>query len=259
MTNDYSMMVLDFFPVFRIMKLAMPQKIVDHIVSWLKTQLKQSRASGYILGLSGGVDSATCAALIKKATADCLGLILPIESSVEDSDDAAMVASTFGLRTEYVDLTSVYQALLKLLPGSDRIAQGNIKARLRMVTIYYYANVHNYLVCGTGNNTEITLGYFTKFGDGACDVLPLGDLDKSQVREIARELGVPDKIIKKVPSAGLWQGQTDEGEIGFSYDEMDAALGEIKAGRATGDCAQVLQGMIARSEHKRQLPKICKL
>jgi NAD+ synthase len=197
--------------------------------------------------------------LLKKATDNCLGLILPIESSVEDCDDAAMVASLFNLRTEYMDLTSVYHAMLKLLPGDSRVAKGNLKARLRMVILYYYSNIHNYLVCGTGNKTELTLGYFTKFGDGASDVLPLGDLCKNQVRKIARELDVPEKIIKKVPSAGLWQDQTDEGEIGFTYEQIDATLEQIEAHRASGDCAQRLKVMIARSEHKRQLPKICKI
>lgn len=235
----------------------MSQKIVDTIIAWLTDQIKISHIKGFVLGVSGGLDSAVCAALVKKVSDNSLGLILPIESSVEDCDDAALVASTFGLRTEYIDLTSVYTSMIKLLPGNDRVAQGNIKARLRMVALYYYANIHSYLVCGTGNKTELTLGYFTKFGDGASDVLPIGDLYKYQVREIARDLGVPAKIIEKVPSAGLWLGQTDEQEIGFSYSEMDSTLKAIHECRATGDCAQKLQEMIERSEHKRQPPKIC--
>lgn len=235
----------------------MTEKIVEHIVSWLKDQLVQSHTKGYVIGVSGGLDSAVCTDLIRKASKNSLGLILPIESNVADCDDAAMIASGFGLRTEYIDLTSAYQAMIKLLPGNDTVARGNIKARLRMVTLYYYANIQNLLVCGTGNKTELTLGYFTKHGDGACDVLPLGDLYKFQVRQIAQELAVPDAIIKKVPSAGLWQGQTDEGEIGFSYEEMDRVLKEIKECRINGDCAQKLQVMIERSEHKRQPPRIC--
>lgn len=239
------------------MELSMSQQIIDRIVSWLKSRLQESHTQGFVLGVSGGLDSAACVPLLKKATDNCLGLILPIESRVEDCDDAAMVASEFGLRTEYIDLTNVYHAMLKLLPRGERVAQGNIKARLRMVTIYYYANINDFLACGSGNKTELTLGYFTKFGDGASDVLPLGDLYKHEVREIARELGVPQKIIDKVPSAGLWQGQTDEGEIGFSYEELDRTLDQIRTGRASGECAQKLQSMIAGSEHKRQPPKIC--
>jgi NAD+ synthase len=237
----------------------MPHQIVENIISWLREQMVQSKTIGYVLGLSGGLDSAVCAALVCQVCEKSLGLILPIESSVEDCDDAAMVASRLNLKTEYIDLTSVYQAMVKLLPGKDKIARGNIKARLRMVALYYYSNLNNFLVCGTGNKTELTLGYFTKFGDGACDVLPLGDLYKYQVREIAQELNLPEKIISKVPSAGLWDGQTDEGEIGFAYEEMDKTLEEIKACRVSGDCAEKLQDMIAQSEHKRQPPKIFKI
>ncbi|GAI53780.1 unnamed protein product, partial [marine sediment metagenome] len=141
------------------------------------------------------------------------------------------------LKTQYIDLTPIYRNLIKFLPDNNQVALGNIKARLRMVLIYYYANFNNYLVCGTGNKTEISLGYFTKYGDGACDILPLGDLYKFEVREIARVLGIPEQIIKKVPSAGLWQGQTDEGEIGFSYDVIDKTLQEIEKNQIKGDVA----------------------
>lgn len=237
----------------------MPQKIIEHIVAWLRGQLHDSHAEGYVLGVSGGLDSAVCVPLIKKASDNCLGLIIPIESNIADCDDAAMVASTFGLRIEYIDLTNTYRSLLKMLPGNDRVAQGNVKARLRMVTIYYYANIRNYLVCGSSNRTEVTLGYFTKFGDGASDVLPLGDLYKHQVRAIAQELGVPQKIVDKVPTAGLWKGQTDEGEIGFSYEELEKTLKDIKMGQAFGDCAEKVRTMIERSKHKRQPPEICRL
>lgn len=212
-----------------------------------------------MIGMSGGLDSSVCAALITRATENSLGLILPIQSEVQDLDDAAQTATVLGIPIEYVDLTSIYGHLIKLLPGSDQLVLGNIKARLRMVVLYYYANLKKYLVCGTGNKTELTLGYFTKYGDGACDILPLGDLYKYEVREIARKLGVPEKIIEKVPSAGLWQEQTDEEEIGFSYEDMDRALQEITACRVEGRCAETLQKMIARNLHKRQPPRICKV
>ena len=208
----------------------MRDDIIHKIVQWLKDELNVTKTKGFVLGLSGGLDSAVCAALIKKATDACLGLILPIESDVHDLDDASEIATTMSLKTQYMDLTSVYKSLIKFLPDSNQIAFGNIKARLRIVVLYYYANIHNYLVCGTGNKTELTLGYFTKYGDGACDILPLGDLYKYEVRDLATALDIPEAIIKKTPSAGLWKGQTDEEEIGHSYDELDRTLQEIENG-----------------------------
>jgi NAD+ synthase len=221
--------------------------------------LRISRTKGFVLGLSGGLDSSVCAGLIKQATDDCLGLILPTESGVEDIDDAAAVAHLFNMRTQYIDLTSVYKNLIALLPDNDQLASGNLKARLRMTVIYYHANINNYLVCGTGNKTELALGYFTKYGDGACDLLPLGDLYKFEVQKIARVLGIPGRIIAKTPSAGLWPGQTDEDEIGFSYQDIDETLRALKECRIEGDCAEKIQAMIARSEHKRKPPDICRL
>ncbi|KPJ72297.1 hypothetical protein AMJ52_06810 [candidate division TA06 bacterium DG_78] len=233
--------------------------IAKKIVEWLQATLNETTAKGYVLGMSGGLDSTVCAALIKKATENCLGLILPIETDVREIDDASEVTAVLNVKSQYIDLTSVYTSLIKFLPNSNRIALGNIKARLRMVVLYYYANLNNYLVCGTGNKTEISLGYFTKFGDGACDVLPLGDLYKFEVRALATSLGIPEKIIKKVPSAGLWQGQTDEGEIGFSYEEIDKTIQAIQKGEARGEIGEKLHEMIKKSEHKRKLPKICYL
>ena len=234
----------------------MRDKTISKITKWLKDELKSAKAKGFVLGLSGGVDSAVCAALIKRASKNCLGLILPIESDVHDLDDAAEVAVQLNLKTQYLDLTPVYENLTKFLPGNNRVALGNIKARLRMVVLYYYANINNYLVCGTGNKTELSLGYFTKYGDGGCDLLPLGDLYKFEVIELAKVLNIPEKIIKKVPSAGLWSGQTDEEEIGFSYDEMDKSLQAIEKGKIVGKIGKKLHAMIKTSEHKRRLPKI---
>jgi NAD+ synthase len=125
-----------------------------------------------------------------------------------------------------------------------------------MIVLYYYANLNNYLVCGTGNKTEISLGYFTKHGDGACDILPLGDLYKGEVRELARELNIPEEIINKVPSAGLWSGQTDEQEIGFTYEQMDAALKDLSKGEVTDETCQKLREVVNKSAHKREMPKI---
>ncbi len=232
---------------------------IQHIVDWLKDQLEESGTNGFVLGLSGGLDSAVCAALLRKATDNCLGLILPIESDAKDLDDAAAVAAYLSMKTQYIDLTNVYSNLVKLMPGGNQVALGNLKARLRMLVLYYHANLHNYLVCGTGNKTEISLGYFTKYGDGACDILPIGDLYKGEVRELARELNIPESIIKKTPSAGLWSGQTDEGEIGCTYEEMDQALQKIQRGEIADETTRRLQDIMQKTIHKREKPKIFRM
>jgi NAD+ synthase len=226
------------------------------MVAWLKDRLNDTGTKGFVLGMSGGLDSSVCAALIRQATDNCLGLILPIESDIKDLDDASALASALNMKTQYLDLTATYKNLVNLLPDGERVALGNIKARLRMIVLYYYANLNNYLVCGTGNKTEISLGYFTKHGDGACDILPLGDLYKGEVRELARELNIPEEIINKVPSAGLWSGQTDEQEIGFTYEQMDAALKDLSKGEVTDETCQKLREVVNKSAHKREMPKI---
>ncbi len=235
----------------------MRDDVIHKIVQWLKDELNVTKTKGFVFGLSGGLDSAVCAALTKKVTDDCLGLILPIESDIHDLDDASEMAAVISLKTQYIDLTSVYNSLIKFLPESDQVALGNIKARLRMVVLYYYANLNNHLVCGTGNKTELALGYFTKYGDGASDILPLGDLYKCEVRDLATALDIPEAIIKKTPSAGLWKGQTDEEEIGYSYDELDRTLQEIENGKIESDVAKKLIFRIEQNEHKRKLPRIC--
>jgi NAD+ synthase len=237
----------------------MSNSVIGRIVNWLLQQLQDSKTSGFILGLSGGLDSSVCAALILRATKNCLGLIIPIESKTGDVEDASSFAAELGMQTAHLDLTSVYASMTKLLPTQDKVAYGNIKARLRMIVLYYYANLNNYLVCGTGNKTELMLGYFTKYGDGACDILPLGDLYKHEVRQIAETLKIPKAIIEKTPSAGLWRGQTDEGEIGFPYDQIDKTLAEIDLGKISGICAEKLHKMIEKNVHKRRLPRICDL
>jgi NAD+ synthase len=237
----------------------MSRDIAHQIVDWLRDQLQDTDTKGFVLGLSGGLDSAVCAMLTRRATDHCLGLILPIESDVKDLDDASAVASASDLKTQYIDLTTIYGNLVKLMPAGDRLALGNIKARLRMTVLYYHANILNYLVCGTGNKTEISLGYFTKYGDGACDILPLGDLYKGEVRELARTLNIPQEIIDKVPGAGLWAGQTDEGEIGCTYADMDEALKKIEKGEIGDDTTRRLHDMARKTTHKREKPRICLL
>ena len=237
-------------------------RIRKKIVRWIKENLKQSGLSGIVLGLSGGVDSACAAALCKEAAgkSNVLALILPCQSHIQDLRDAGLAAKTLGIKTEIVDLSGIYGSFIKILPPANRVASANLKPRLRMVVLYYFANRLNYLVCGTGNKSELMAGYFTKFGDGAVDILPLADLSKAMVRQLAEELGVPQRIIDKPPSAGLWPGQTDEGEMGISYRELDDILERLQAKqKQTAPRAKVnkVKQMVRRSAHKRQGPRIC--
>jgi len=234
----------------------------EKIVNWIKSQVKQAKASGIAMGLSGGVDSSVVAALAKEAAGKnrLLALILPIHSQAQDLKDASLVAKKLGIKTKTIDLSKSYDNLIRILPAAGSLAKANLKPRLRMLTLYYFANKLNYLVCGTGNKSELMVGYFTKHGDGATDILPIADLLKRQVRKLARELGIPEQIITKPPTAGLWPGQTDEGEMGITYPELDDILERLEKNKK-----QVLpkikvnkvKQMIKGSEHKRQGPKIC--
>ena len=247
--------------------------LTDEIAAWLGHHREEAGAERFVLGLSGGVDSSTVCALCVRAggAASVLGAIMPSHSNPTDAEHAALVARTFGVETVHVDLTPVTEAFLAAMPrpssgngehagdwrpeGRAQLAVANVRPRLRMTTLYYLANLHNGIVVGTGNKSEALIGYYTKYGDGGVDLLPLLDLYKHEVRALARELGVPEPIITKAPSAGLWQGQTDEAEIGLTYDQLDAALAAIERGEAdTLDPAvrdRVLR-MQRVSEHKRQ-------
>jgi NAD+ synthase len=238
-----------------------PSRIKEQLVAWLQTQVRRAGAQGLVVGLSGGIDSAVVAALAKQACGDnVLGLILPCESQPDDERFARLTAVRLGVRAETITLDGVYQVLKNMLPPcGNRLAPANLKPRLRMTTLYYHAAMHNYLVAGTGNQTEIALGYFTKYGDGGVDLLPLGDQVKSEVRALAKELGVPQEIIDRTPTAGLYPGQTDEGEIGLSYDQLDRLVGDPQARewKTIGpEKAEKIRTMMTRSEHKRTLPPV---
>src|SRR5690606_8839997 len=173
---------------------------------------------------------------------------------------AALVAATFDIPVKTVDLTPIFETLVRVLgpagdtdPGRQAMARANLKPRLRMITLYYHANLLGYLVVGTDNRAELELGYFTKFGDGAADLLPLASLLKREVRAVARHLGVPERIVTRPPTAALWQGQTDEEELGLTYEAIDRILaGE---GGSPEDVMRV-EALRRASAHKRSLPPI---
>lgn len=230
--------------------------LAERIATWMRKQVQKANARGIVLGLSGGVDSAVVAVLAKLAMKDnVLALLLPCHSDPRDETDARFVARKFAVKTRRVDLSTVYDRLRATLPSASRIALANLKSRLRMLTLYYFANKLNYLVAGTGNRSEISVGYFTKFGDGSADILPIGGLLKREVRALARQIGIPQRILAKPPSAGLWKGQTDEGEMGITYETLDALLAGKPVERAA---RKKIKEMIARSEHKRRPPLVFK-
>jgi NAD+ synthase len=247
----------------------------DDIAGWMRRQVAAAGARGLVVGLSGGVDSAVVARLCQIAMPDAvLAMILPCLSSAADERDARLVVDHFELPAVMVRLDGSCDALVAGLkvaltdgqsgagtgrkaPEPERVtlAVANVKPRLRMTALYFAANALNYLVAGTGNRSEIAVGYFTKYGDGGVDLLPLGNLLKDEVRALARELGVPAAIVDKAPSAGLWPGQTDEAEMGFTYPELEAYL---TGGPRTvaPPIALRIERSIRASDHKRRTPPV---
>jgi len=245
----------------------------NSIVEWLRQRLHHAGARGFVVGLSGGVDSAVVARLCQAAApANVVGVMMPCHSDPQDEADATLVADRFQIPTIRVDLAPTYDlftatlgmALLDLPAAQDpgpghgsddpraKVPLANIKPRLRMTALYYVANTLNYMVAGTGNRSELAIGYFTKFGDGGVDLLPIGDLLKSEVRVAAKHLGVPDSIIDKPATAGLWLGQTDEAEMGFSYAVLEKYL-KTGAETVSPALAMRIERLMRTSEHKRAL------
>ncbi len=249
-------------------------QLADNISAWLKHHFEQSGAERFVLGLSGGIDSAVVAGLAARGVGPekVLGVMMPSASNPDDAEAARLVAEAFGIPTLMVDLTEPTASLLAVMPAPEtvrkatgesspadanvrQLAHANLKPRLRMTTLYYVANLCHGVVLGTGNKTESMIGYFTKYGDGGVDLKPIAHLYKHEVRAVARAIGVPQPIIDRPPSAGLWEGQTDEKEIGLTYDQLDATLTAIERGDTEGVDPEVLkrvQAMIRGSEHKRQ-------
>jgi NAD+ synthase len=223
-------------------------------VDFIKGVLKNSGAAGIVYGNSGGKDSALVGILCKAACPNTVGIIMPCASKRnfgEDRDDGIAVAEQFDIETRTIDLTSVREAELEALKGitdANPSAVTNIAPRLRMITLYAVAASENMLVAGTGNRSEYYMGYFTKWGDGACDLNPIRDLTATEVFEFLRYLDAPAHIIEKAPSAGLFEGQTDEAEMGVTYKAIDDYL---LYGIVSEKDAAVIDRYHSRSEHKR--------
>lgn len=235
------------------------EHLAEAVSNWMRDYATQAGAQGYVVGISGGIDSAVTAALSIRAVgrAHTLGAVLPCHSQDEDVAYATLLIEALELETVTVDLTPTYDTLVAALPGGAAMARANVKPRLRMTTLYYLAQSHGYLVAGTGNRPEIMVGYFTKYGDAGVDIEPLGELYKREVRALARVLGVPEPVITRPPTAGLWPGQTDEAELGIAYDELDAILEAMDTGAplpAPPATVDRVRRMIAASAHKRAMP-----
>jgi NAD+ synthase len=251
----------------------LPAHAIDTIAQFLRAHGLGNGADGVVVGLSGGIDSALVARLARDALgADhVLGVLLPdaafpgpLRTETEE------YARGLGVETRTVPIESVEAAYRTLLPElADRVSLGNVKARIRMTILYAIARERRRLVAGTGNKSEILLGYFTKYGDGGVDLLPLGDLYKTDVRGIARELALPPAILDRPPTAGLWEGQTDEEELGISYADVDQILYGLEQLRSEEEIARVtgfplarvqeVSARVVRFRHKRRPPPIPKV
>jgi NAD+ synthase len=242
----------------------------EGVKAFIRRELKGSGAKGLVLGLSGGLDSSmalkACVDSVGKDSV--LGLLLPEAGLTPAADqyDAVALASRLGVATEKMDISPMVEAFSGFLPG-DRLARGNLKARVRMSLLYYLANLQSRLVVGTGDRSEILLGYFTKWGDGGVDLLPLAGLYKTELRVLGRYLGLPPSITEKVSSPRLWEGQTAEGELGIPYELADRILVLLtqeglspvaaKARLSAGHEVDLVVAKMATSKHKREMPHIC--
>lgn len=234
------------------------QERVEKITHWLKCALEDANARGFVVGLSGGIDSAVTAALCMRVCPDnTLAVIMPCYSNPQDELDARLVADALKIPLKEIVLDDIFEIFVKKLAGEQYdvtkkdITIANIKPRLRMTTLYFFAARRMSLVVGTSNKSELKVGYFTKYGDGGADLLPIANLVKTEVREFARYLGIPQRIIDKAPSAGLWAGHNDEAEMGVTYEELDCCI-------LTGECSPkakaIIEELDKRSEHKKMLP-----
>lgn len=242
------------------------------LTSFIKSEITRVGFSRAVIGLSGGIDSALSCALSAEALdpENVLAIRMPYKSSSPDSlEHAQLVIDQFKVQSETIDITDMVDPLIKHDPGMSNTRKGNIMARARMIVLYDQSEAFKGLVVGTSNKTEILLGYSTMWGDSACALNPIGDLYKAQIRQLSQAMDIPQVIIDKAPSADLWEGQTDEGELGFTYDEADRLLTLLVDRRYSPlECIEegfdeklvkTVMTRIKRSQFKRMLPPIAKL
>lgn len=248
-------------------------RVTSYLTKRIKEYIEESRKVGGIIGLSGGIDSSVTTILLSKATKNFHILLMPSSStSKKDIEDAMKIIKSLNAEDKYtlINIDNITENFSNLVKTTDKIIIGNIKARIRMILLYAFAQKMNYLVIGTGDKSEIMLGYFTKYGDGGVDVLPIGDLYKTQVRMLGEYLGIPEDIVNKPPSPALWEGQTAEGEIGLDYETIDSILylkfeemREIEEISEMTNTDQVkiqkIINMVKTSQHKRLPPEIFRL
>jgi NAD+ synthase len=250
--------------------------VQTRITRFIKSYVENSGAKGIVVGMSGGVDSATIAALSALAIggSNVLALMLPEKETYnpQDIEDAKTVADKFGIKTQVIDMTTALEGFYGSIPIFDRtekVSKGNIKARSRMIYLYYYANKMNRIVCGSSDKSEAMIGYFTKWGDGASDIAPIMDLYKSQVRKLAEHIGIPKKLAQKTSTPSLWPNHSAESELGFQYESVDLVLFGLERFMEPKDIAeqlsmqedqvQKIKDRWLRSEHKRRMPLTPKL
>jgi NAD+ synthase len=250
--------------------------VETRIKRFIRTYVENAGAKGLVLGMSGGIDSNTIAALSAGAIGgdNVLGLILPEKETYNSKDiqDAKVVADQFGIQTQICDITPALDGVYKSIPifdPKDRLCKGNIKARTRMIYLYYHANKLSRIVCGSSDKSETMMGYFTKWGDVAADIAPIMDLYKTQVRKLAQYIGVPTELAMKPSTPALWPDQMAEGELGIKYDVLDLILFGIERFMATKEISEQLgvemvmvEGVKRRwlsVEHKRRMPLTPKL
>lgn len=238
----------------------MENKRLEHRLNWIRERVKAAGCTGVVVGESGGKDSATVTALCVRALGkeNVVGITMPCNSLSTDMEHARLVADAFGIKLIEVNIGGAFTTLKNTIINEhelNELAVANIKPRLRMTTLYAVAQTLNYLVVGTDNKSEMVMGYFTKWGDGGYDFNPLSDLTMREVLELGKELGVPEPILTKAPSAGLWEGQTDEKEMGVTYKAIEEY---IKTGTTDPASLEIIEKTNKRTAHKREMPYMYK-